>query len=59
MLKFHREFWAKNIIFKFDVESRDFIFLILDLFFTLELSKLVDSNVSVWELTLEESYSFF
>ena len=30
MLKFHREFGAKNIIFKFDVESRDFIFLLLD-----------------------------
>ena len=30
MLKFHREFWAKNIIFKFDVESRDSIFLVLD-----------------------------
>ena len=30
MLKFHCQFWAQNIIFKFDVESRELIFLILD-----------------------------
>ena len=30
MLKFHRELWARNIIFKFDIKSRDFIFFVLD-----------------------------